>query len=193
MYDNYDYPSLCAMFNLQSLQSRRKVSDLCFFNKILTNNINCPYIVGEISLNVPSRVLRYKPTFNISFRLQCRKTSFILRVMEMANRLDLYDTLIMNEPVVFKRFIKDFITQFFSLHFSSLSRILYMLFLYSLILILLIIIHAIFIVSFYYHLLYLMHSLYCSIIGHKSVVVVIEINKHILLGSVGEWLASIVY
>ena len=110
MYDNYNYSSLCTLFNLQSLQSRREVSDLCFFNKILTNNINCPYIVGEISLNVPSRILRYKPTFNIHFRLQCRKNSFLLRVMEMANKLDLYDTLIMNEPAIFKRFIKDFIT-----------------------------------------------------------------------------------
>ena len=110
MYDHYDYPSLCSMFNLKSLESRRKISDLCFFNKIMTNNINCPYIVGEIPLNVPSRTLRYKPTFNIQFRLQCRRDSFLLRVMEMANRLDLYDTLVMNEPVVFKRFIKDFIT-----------------------------------------------------------------------------------
>ena len=110
MYDNYSYPSLCAMFNLQSLESRRKLSDLCFLNKILNNHINCPYIIGEIPLNVPSRILRYKPTFNIRFRLQCRKHSFLLRVMDMANRLDLYDTLVMNEPVVFKRFIKDFIT-----------------------------------------------------------------------------------
>ena len=110
MYDNYNYSSLCTLFNTQSLQSRRKVSDLCFFNKVLTHNINCPYIVGEISLNVPSRILRYKPTFNVHFRLQCRKNSFHLRVMEMANKLDLYDTLILNEPAAFKRFIKYFIT-----------------------------------------------------------------------------------
>ena len=99
---------LC-MFNLQSLEPRRKVADLRFFNKILTNNINCNYIVGEIPYHVPSRVFRYKPTFNIHFRLQCPKSSFLLRVMELVNRLDLYDSIISNEPVVFKRFITDFI------------------------------------------------------------------------------------
>ena len=109
MYDNHDYVSLCSMFNLQSLESRRRIADLRFFNKILTNNINCNYIVGEIPYLVPSRVFRYKPTFNIHFRLQCRKSSFLLRVMELVNRLDLYDSIISNEPVVFKRFITDFI------------------------------------------------------------------------------------
>ena len=108
MYDNYDYTTLCSMFNLQTLQCRRNVADLCFFNKVLTNNINCNYIVGEIPYYVPTRILRFKPTFNIHFRLQCRKTSYLLRVMEMVNRLDIYDTIISNDPVIFKRFIKDF-------------------------------------------------------------------------------------
>ena len=110
MYDNYDYVSLCSMFKLKSLKSRRNISDLCFFNKILTNNINCSYSVGEISLNVPARRHRDKPTFFVRYRLLCRKDSYFLRVMELANRLDLYDTLVMNDPVVFKRFAIDFIT-----------------------------------------------------------------------------------
>ena len=80
-----------------------------FLSKILNNCVNCPYIVGEITLRVPRRILRDKPTFNINYRLQCRKDSYLLRVLAMANRLDLYDSIIMKEPLVFKRFIKDFI------------------------------------------------------------------------------------
>ena len=104
-YDNFDYQSLCALHNMQSLESRRSMSDLRFFNKLLTNHIDCSYLVGEISLTIPRRILRSKPTFYVKYRLLCRKHSFFPRVFSLSNRIDLYDHLIMNEPAVFKRII----------------------------------------------------------------------------------------
>lgn len=106
-YNDYDYQSLCSVFNMQSLESRRNITDLRYLNKILTNHVDCSYLVGEISLSVPRRVLRAKPTFAVQYRLLCRKTSFFPRVFSEANRRNLYDDLIMNEPDDFKRLLID--------------------------------------------------------------------------------------
>ena len=106
MYYDYDYQSLCFIFNLKTLESRRKISDASFLNKILQNKVNCPYLVNEISLRVPRRIMRYNPTFSVVFRLLCRKNSFMPRVLELANRNHLYDDLVMRDPVNFKSFIQ---------------------------------------------------------------------------------------
>ena len=63
VYNNYAYEEICVHFNFKTLQSRRSITDLVFLNKTLNNNINCPYLVGEVALRVPRRTLRDKTTF----------------------------------------------------------------------------------------------------------------------------------
>ena len=110
MYYNYDYPSLCTIFNFSSLECRRKTSDLNFLNKVFHNKVNCSYIAGELPLRVPRRILRYNPTFHTENRLLCRKHSYFPRVLNTVNCNDLYDHLVMKEPNVFKPFIKTYFT-----------------------------------------------------------------------------------
>ena len=110
MYHNYDYPSLCVIFNFSSLECRRKTSDLTFLNKVFHNKVNCSYIVGELPLRVPRRILRYNPTFNTESRLLCRKHSYLPRVLNTVNCNNLYDHLVMKEPNIFESFIKTYLT-----------------------------------------------------------------------------------
>ena len=91
---------------MKTLKNRRKISDASFLNKILQNKVNCPYLMNQISLRVPRRIMRYNPTFSIVYRLLCRKNSFMLRALELANRNNLYDDLIMPDPLNFKNFIR---------------------------------------------------------------------------------------
>ena len=87
MYHDYDYSSLCFIFNMKTLENRRKVIDVSFLNKIMQNKVNCSYLLNEVSLRVPSRNFSiYKPTFVIGYRLLCRKNSYTPRVLEMANK-----------------------------------------------------------------------------------------------------------
>ena len=110
MYYNYDYPSLCTIFNFSTLECRRKTLDLCFLNKLMHNNVNSSYLVGELPLRVPRRILRYNPTFHTESRILCRKYSYIPRVLNTVNCNDLYDALVMKEPCIFKPFIKTYFT-----------------------------------------------------------------------------------
>ncbi len=118
MYSNYDYVSLCKMFNLSTLQSRRNCTDASFLNKLCQNKVKCSYLIGEINLNavfrtVPTRITRsFKPhyqcklTFLTEYRILCRKHSFMPRVLDLANTYDLYDRIVMDSPNVFKSFIR---------------------------------------------------------------------------------------
>ena len=108
MYHNYDYRSLCTIFNFSTLECRRKTFDLTFLNKVMHNKVNSPYLVGELPLRVPRRVLRYNPTFHTESRILVRKYSYIPRVLDTVNCNDLYDHLVMKEPRVFKSFIKTY-------------------------------------------------------------------------------------
>ena len=121
MYHNYDYFSVCKMFNLTSLESRRKCTDAVFFNQLFHNKMKCSYLIGEINLNavtlivtVPARITRSfnphnqcKPTFLTEYRILSRKYSYMPRVLEMVNNHDLYDRIVMDSPTVFKSFIRN--------------------------------------------------------------------------------------
>ena len=76
MHTNFCYEELCVRFNVKTLQSRRNISDLVFLNKLFNNRINSPYLTSQVSLRVPRRILRDKPTFSTDCRLLCRKDTF---------------------------------------------------------------------------------------------------------------------
>ena len=108
IYDHFSYEELCLHFNLKTLQSRRYITDLRFLQKILSNNINCPYLVSEVGLRVPHRVLRDKPTFSVQSRLNVREDNFFPRTLALSNRLNLYDDLVMRKPNDFKTVVSSF-------------------------------------------------------------------------------------
>ena len=102
------YDSLCSIFNLRPLLIRRHISDLTFFNKLLHNKVDCPYLVGETTLKVPSTLRRLRKQSNLFYtdsRLLCRKHSFMPRILNKVNQLSLYDDLIYKPPNQFERFI----------------------------------------------------------------------------------------
>ena len=109
-YNRQSYESLCEHFKLKTLQSRRNISDLCFLNKIFHNNVNSPYLTGEVFLRVPQRILRNKPTFHVNCRILKRKDSFMPRVLTLANNLELYDYIVMSRPTEFKSTVSNYFT-----------------------------------------------------------------------------------
>ena len=105
--DQINYEELCGRFNLKTLQSRRNIADLLFLNKLLCNVVHSPYLIGEVCLRIPRRILRDKTTFYVRSRIQLRKDSFMPRVLTLANKLKLYDDLVMRQPLEFKRVVTD--------------------------------------------------------------------------------------
>ena len=119
MYCDFDYSTVCSMFNFTSLENRRNITDLSFLNKIVHNKVNCHFLVNQVSLCITvKRIPTYRtrrflelqnvppPTFYTEHRLLCRGFSYFPRVLKYCNENDLYDVLIMNQPDVFKRIIK---------------------------------------------------------------------------------------
>ena len=86
-FDDFDYPELCQNYNLQTLEMRRNVTDLCNLNKIINNNLNSPYIVSQVLINVPRRICHVKRDrlFSANSRINIRKNTFIPRVLSFAN------------------------------------------------------------------------------------------------------------
>merc|ERR1712212_986113 len=66
-------------------EMRRNVTDLCNLNKIYNNNLNSPYIVSQVLINVPNRQLRRNRLFSANYRVNVRKNTFIPRVLSLAN------------------------------------------------------------------------------------------------------------
>ena len=50
MYCDFDYSTVCSMFNFTSLENRRNITDLSFLNKIVHNKVNCHFLVNQVSL-----------------------------------------------------------------------------------------------------------------------------------------------
>ena len=115
MYDQFSYDELCEKFNLKSLQSRRLISDLVFLKKILSNDINCSYLVGEVVYRAPQaasrrpqrRSLHDKPTFFVDSRLNVRRDSFVPRTLALSNHLSLYNEFLTSNTD-FKTFISSY-------------------------------------------------------------------------------------
>ena len=97
-YDSNEYLLNCDNFRIQPLSARRNVADVVFFNKIVTQKINCTQLVSEIFLNAPERPLRrrnyYRATFYVKCRTCIRKESFMPRVMTLLNNNECIDPFI---------------------------------------------------------------------------------------------------
>ena len=101
-YESFGYLELCQNYNLQTLEMRRNITDLCNLNKVYNNNLNSPYIVSQVLINVPNRQLRRNRLFSANCRLNVRKNTFIPRVLSLANSqpdIDVFE----NDKHVFKR------------------------------------------------------------------------------------------
>ena len=66
------------------------------------NNLNSPYIVSQVLINVPTRQLRRNRLFSANSRINIRKNMFIPRVLSFANShptIDIFE----HDKRVFKR------------------------------------------------------------------------------------------
>ena len=99
------YEEKCRYFKVQTLSSRRNISDVVFLNKLFNNKIDCNPILREVSLYVPSRRLRQRDLFLNRFRLNIRKNSPLIRAQAQINasNLDVFDNV-----VAFKRQAKSY-------------------------------------------------------------------------------------
>ena len=94
------YEEKCRYFKIQTLSSRRNISEVVFLNKLFNNKIDCAPILRDISFYVPSRHLRQRDLFLNRARLNLRKNSPLLRAQSQVNGsdLDVFDNV-----VAFKR------------------------------------------------------------------------------------------
>ena len=96
-YNKDNYLFYCDTFHIQPLSARRNVADIVYFNKILTQKINCSQLVSQILLHAPERPFRrnnHRPTFYVKCRICLRKESFMPRVMTLLNKYDCIDCFI---------------------------------------------------------------------------------------------------
>ena len=83
------YEEKCHYFNVQSLSSRRNVSEVVFVNKLFNGKIDCSAIIEDISFYIPSRHLRRRNMFFTHGRINLRKNS----PLQKAQALDVFDNI----------------------------------------------------------------------------------------------------
>ena len=99
------YAEKCQYFNVQTLSSRRNLSEAIFINKVFNSKIDCAPILQDLSFYVPSRRLRQRDLFLNRSRLNIRKFSPLSRAKAQINdsELDVFDNV-----VSFKRKARSF-------------------------------------------------------------------------------------
>ena len=80
---------MCNYFRLQSSQVRRNISDVCWLNKLVTNNVDCPPLLSCLNFRCPQRVTRNQNVFEVKARINVRKYSPLPRIMTAINVLQL--------------------------------------------------------------------------------------------------------
>ena len=92
-YDSTMYIQLCNRFGFTSLQTRRKITDLLFFHKILHGRKKCSLLVSAISFNLPIKRTRHTETFTSRKkpRILVRENDFMPRTLHFANTLTSLD------------------------------------------------------------------------------------------------------
>lgn len=93
--DEYTYNDILLKLNMQTLQTRRMVSDICFLHKIINFKINCSELLQLINFNTNSRRVRNNNTFNVPFHpTNYGKNDPITRMVNYGNlikdRIDLF-------------------------------------------------------------------------------------------------------
>ena len=90
------YEEKCDYFKIQTLSSRRNVSEVVFINKLFNNKIDCNSIITDVSFYVPSRHLRQRDMFLTRGRLNLRKHSPLQRAQTRVNmsNLDVFDNVV---------------------------------------------------------------------------------------------------
>ena len=119
-YKSFDYIDRCSFFNIQPLSSRRQISDLVYLHKIINYKVNCTYLVNEITLYTPARIMRQKPLFYVKARICARKGSFLPRVLTIANMNERIDVFHFTSLYAFKRQIRQYFIWFYAFKFLSL-------------------------------------------------------------------------
>ena len=86
-YEAHGYLELCQNYDLQTLEMRRNVTDLCNLNKVMNNHLNSSYIVSQILIYVPYRSNRPRRNrlFSADYRVNIRKNTFVPRVLSFSN------------------------------------------------------------------------------------------------------------
>lgn len=80
------YPQLETNIQLRTLEERRDSKDLKMLYNILNNKYNCPLLLNNIGLHVPSRETRLRYTFSIpAHRTNYGQNSFLSRSGRLAN------------------------------------------------------------------------------------------------------------
>jgi hypothetical protein len=81
------YDQARQYYKMNSLESRRIVLDLCFLHRIINNNVDSPYLLGELPFHCPARRSRYPALFYLErSRTNYHLNSFINRVCTTFNR-----------------------------------------------------------------------------------------------------------
>ena len=104
-YDNFSYIDLCNRFKLTSLEARRNVSDLIFFNKLLTNKVNCPFLLSNVYFSVPVCNTRNLSLFHTikKGRIKVRKTSYLPRTTILASSIPIDTDFFDANNVLFRK------------------------------------------------------------------------------------------
>ena len=104
-YDNFSYMDLCNRFKLTSLEARRNVSDLTFFNKLLTNKVNCPFLLSNVYFSVPVCNTRNLSLFHTikKGRIKVRKTSYLPRTTILASSIPIDTDFFDANNVLFRK------------------------------------------------------------------------------------------
>lgn len=98
-YKTENYQQLCKKYHLLPLSIRRETADLTFLLKIASGSIDCPALLSNINLRLPTRQLRFNPPLFLPLAsTNYRRNSFMWRASKNFNELskkvdiDLFNT-----------------------------------------------------------------------------------------------------
>lgn len=84
-----NYSNILSSLNLETLESRRKKTDLIFLFKLLNNVIDCPEILNSIQFNIPSYNLRKFLVFNVPISTtNYNYFSPLNRILRLGNKVE---------------------------------------------------------------------------------------------------------
>lgn len=87
-YRSENYINLCKKFHLQPLVNRRRLADCSFLLKLLSNEIDCPNLLQNLSFCIPQKSVRFNPPISIPFSSSnYRQNTYMLRASKDFNKL----------------------------------------------------------------------------------------------------------